>query len=188
MACREGERKTRKQGENQNVTEEWKGGGVESRRAFIPAQILVCLFFSGINRAIIVTWVFINIWRTCNISWPDKWLMGTVHLSALCKCHMYNLKPLLHGQFCAFHTLPISANGQGLPPLYCHSKDKTHYMYKESNYCLQIELKGRLWKTMQHLRQFSVFFNQRAGDPYSWTSMLKSGLPWGTMGGLFGSD
>lgn len=86
-------------------------------------------------------------------------------LSANATCT--NLKPLHYGQLCAFHTLPILANGQGLPPLYCHSKDKTHYMYKESNYCSQIELKGRLWKTMQHLRQFSVFFNHRAGDPYS---------------------
>ncbi len=47
MACKEGESNTRKQGENQNVTEEWKGGGVWRARVhtYKLRFMLACLFF-----------------------------------------------------------------------------------------------------------------------------------------------
>jgi len=49
MACSGGERNARKQGENQNVTEEWKGGGAESRRAYIQAQIYTAFPFQELT-------------------------------------------------------------------------------------------------------------------------------------------
>lgn len=203
--CREG----KSRGENQNVTEEWKGGGRESRRgrgrlgSCIHASSDLCSahasFLRFLKTSLKGASKFICFTETLATTKHDIFVLHLpashfkttlIHnivtfqtqgtLITLFRAHMSSaamtnggrerfiyllcvkatsMRPwsccstvsIVQPQQLTFHRLPISAKGKRLPSLYCHSKDKTHYIYKESNYHSQIELKGRLWKTMQHL-------------------------------------